>query len=444
MIDGLFGNGFDDPKSAAIMALAAGLLQRNFAGGLVGANQAYSQAKRGKREEEEALVKMGLLQAQTKNYESEAAQREAANQAAGRKRDALPGLFQGQAVPAAPGQLGSGSMDAVAPAQGQGLIPAGAGQGRFNSMAALLAGYTPDEIQKLAGVPNAGRQEVARTVNVPGPRGEKMVLQLDKHGQPVGQPMTEFEAAQMINLGNRQVAAVPRPGMEFKMGMTPEGADNSARGWAGLNETKRHNSVTESNSNAGRAPQGYRFRQDGSLEAIPGGPADKQSAATADERKAATLLQRLDFSGKQLAAAVQGNPGAAKPELGASVLRGVGLEMAANSVTGTQRQQVDAAQLDMLDAALTLATGAAYTKEQLEGHRKSYFPQIGDDPATVKDKQDRLQNVIQAARIAAGRAASLTGHQEAPGKPQKSVVRTGMYGGRKVIQYSDGSTEYAN
>lgn len=42
---GLLGQGFDDPRSAAVMALAGGLLQRNMGGGLLAANNAYSQAK---------------------------------------------------------------------------------------------------------------------------------------------------------------------------------------------------------------------------------------------------------------------------------------------------------------------------------------------------------------------------------------------------------------
>lgn len=192
-------------------------------------------------------------------------------------------------------------------------------------------------------------------------------------------------------------------------------ADNAASRsiqWANHNETKRHHGVTEKQqadaTRTGKAPAGYRWAADGvSLEAIPGGPAVKSENATEGERKAATLLQRLEGSQKQLEAALKTNPGAAKPELLAAGIRAISpkAEAAANAVTGTQRQQVEAAQLDMLDAALTLGTGAAYTREQLEGYRKSYFPQIGDDQATVADKTARLNNVIQAAKIAAGRAA---------------------------------------
>lgn len=135
-------------------------------------------------------------------------------------------------------------------------------------------------------------------------------------------------------------------------------------------------------------------------------PKKSQDTLTEGERKAATLLQRLEFSEKQLQKATSENAEAKKPELAASAVRSIGLETAANAMTGEQRQRVESAQLDILDAALTLGTGAAYTREQLEGYRRSYFPQIGDSAKTVKDKNARLKNVIEAARIAAGRAGT--------------------------------------
>lgn len=183
--------------------------------------------------------------------------------------------------------------------------------------------------------------------------------------------------------------------------MTPDGAAADRRARERMDFDRQQSGP----GGQGKAPAGYRWAADGKgLEPIPGGPAVKADNATEGERKAATLLQRLEGSQKQLTAALQTNPNAAKPGLVSSGLRAVGQEMAANTITNTQRQQVENAQLDILDAALTLGTGAAYTREQLEGYRRSYFPQVGDDPPTVKDKADRLNNVISAAKIAAGRA----------------------------------------
>jgi len=155
---------------------------------------------------------------------------------------------------------------------------------------------------------------------------------------------------------------------------------------------------------------------------------------TEGERKAGTLLQRLQGSQAQLAQALLEDPSAAKPSPLAKTLAAipkVGPD-AANMATSPARQRVEAAQLDILDAALTLGTGAAYTREQLEGYRRSYFPQIGDDTKTVADKKVRLDNVIKAAHIAAGPAgAKVTAPQGTwdDGKPSA--------GGGKVVDYND-------
>lgn len=136
-------------------------------------------------------------------------------------------------------------------------------------------------------------------------------------------------------------------------------------------------------------------------------PSSAANNISEGERKAATLLARLRGSQAQLQNALADNPSAAKPGYAAEAVRAVPLiggDTPANLLTGETRQQIEAAQLDMLDAALTLGTGAAYTKEQLRGYAKSFFPQIGDEPRTVADKKDRLANVIRSAEIAAGRA----------------------------------------
>jgi hypothetical protein len=130
----------------------------------------------------------------------------------------------------------------------------------------------------------------------------------------------------------------------------------------------------------------------------------KGESLTEGERKSATLLQRLQGSQNQLTQALLDDPKAAGPQAFATAV-GKLSTTAANLFNTEARQRVEAAQLDILDAALTLGTGAAYTKDQLESYRQAYFPAYGDEPKTIADKQARLQNVISAANIAAGKAA---------------------------------------
>jgi len=123
-------------------------------------------------------------------------------------------------------------------------------------------------------------------------------------------------------------------------------------------------------------------------------------------RKAAVLAGRLEGALSDLSKL---SPAAQPPELGPALLQSAsflpGLDILASKLTSSDRAKAEAAQLDALDAALTLGTGAAYTNEQLKGYAKSYFPQIGNDAATIADKQVRFERLVALAREQAGPAA---------------------------------------
>lgn len=182
-------------------------------------------------------------------------------------------------------------------------------------------------------------------------------------------------------------------------------------------ESLRRYEKTLAATNAGRSPgtpqsyiidgkQVFTTPQDALTRAQGGSKvtvATTGAPASEGERKAATLLGRLRFSQDQLKAATTESPDAASPSALGYIAGSLNPALG-NLATPEARQRVEAAQLDILDAALTLGTGAAYTKEQLEGYRKSYFPQYLDKPKNIADKKARLDNVIKQAEIAAGRA----------------------------------------
>lgn len=251
---------------------------------------------------------------------------------------------------------------------------------------AYARGVPVAKIQEAAGLDDIGRRKVARTVEGDDGTGNKVTRLLDEFGRDVTDAVPGYVAPVQVGLGNRVAFMKPKDGVSMAVGMSPSERDASARGWAGINIQRQAEARQATAAKSG----------------VP-------VVATEAERKAGTLLSRLRDSSAQLDAALKEEPGAAKPGLLAEGVRKiplVGGDTPANVVTGQARQRVEAAQLDILDAALTLGTGAAYTREQLEGYRRSYFPQIGDDKRTVADKQDRLQNLIRAAEIAAGRAAN--------------------------------------
>jgi hypothetical protein len=110
--------------------------------------------------------------------------------------------------------------------------------------------------------------------------------------------------------------------------------------------------------------------------------------------------------------------------------RGVFGDTAANYLTDDQRQVVRAAQIDIIDAALTLGTGAAYTPVQLEGYREAYFPQLGDSEAAIASKRDALRSLLKNAQTKAGRAApdiaQAIAALDALAKPEKDDEAAGV------------------
>jgi hypothetical protein len=143
------------------------------------------------------------------------------------------------------------------------------------------------------------------------------------------------------------------------------------------------------------------------------------------ERTAGFLTNRVVNSLNQLQTVVGANPTAASPKFSAEAVKFLtGSDYLKNLANPESRQQVEAAQLEILDAALTLGTGAAYTREQLENYRKSYFPMLGDKPATVKDKQNRLKSLLDSAMIKSGRAApAMPSNMNAPAFDMDSIQR---------------------
>lgn len=155
-------------------------------------------------------------------------------------------------------------------------------------------------------------------------------------------------------------------------------------------------------------PSGYTGSPQ-SLKPIPGGPADK-TAASADpklresEQKAAFLTTNLVGNVNLIADAVRQDKSAAAPTWG-QVASGLLGQDVKNAMLPDQRQVVENAQRMVVDAALTLGTGAAYTKEQIEAYRRGFFPQVGDSPAAIEAKRQSLRTAMMAARMNAGSAA---------------------------------------
>lgn len=107
---GLLGQGWEDPRSAAIMSLAGGLLKGDFGGGLLGASDAFAQAK-------DSAFKKQFMDMQMQNMQSEIEARRLKAAQAERQQQLIGSLFPG-AIPGASAATGG------APTASQGA-PAG-------------------------------------------------------------------------------------------------------------------------------------------------------------------------------------------------------------------------------------------------------------------------------------------------------------------------------
>lgn len=165
---------------------------------------------------------------------------------------------------------------------------------------------------------------------------------------------------------------------------------------------------------------------------------DKESKTTDAANTAAFLATRVAGGMRDIAGALKESPGNEKPGILPTIAGAVN-DDARNLLNNPARQRIEAAQMDVLDAALTLGTGAAYSKEQLAGYQRSYFPQIGDDAKTVADKQVRLRRLLEAAKIKAGTAAPAIDEAMASlGDPLANDIQRNPDGSPKVEAQSEG------
>jgi hypothetical protein len=137
----------------------------------------------------------------------------------------------------------------------------------------------------------------------------------------------------------------------------------------------------------------------------PSAASAKVSEPTEGERKDAYNLQRIVNAAQTIKGATSTDPKAVSPGF---MEAAVGMLPFAEGVKyraqSPQRQVVDTAQTDLVDAFLTLATGAAYTAEQLQGQREALLPRYGESKESIAAKKQRVRALAEAAKVRAGRA----------------------------------------
>lgn len=194
-------------------------------------------------------------------------------------------------------------------------------------------------------------------------------------------------------------------------------------------------------SEGGKPPSGYRFGAQGNLEAIPGGPADKQSEAKFSEGAA----KAANFSNMMVKAEEELKPFTGNP-LGflGSVRESVVPEGAANPMRSSEYQKYRQAAMQWVRAKLRKESGATISDSEFEGDFRTYFPQYGDGPDVIAQKkaarEDAARGVVAESRGAYEQMFPRAGDASArAAKPQASPARINLDAGtRQAAPAADG------
>ena len=320
--------------------------------------------------------------------------------------------------------------------------------GGFNVQEALRLGLTPKQIQEYSDLENVGRQEVARTVEGME-NGRPVTLQYDKYGQPVGRGVEQWKAPVQVNRGDRVDFVSPVTMQQqgsFGVNMSPSERDAAARGWAGqalsrekFNAEQQQGGKPTFNADAGgfiyppsaSNPQGAVVPLSGFQKPLNDVQAKAQLFGTRMQ-ESDKIMGQLEAAGKSYS-----TPGANLPIVGRAV----------NMLNTEQGQMLDQAKRDFTNAVLRRESGAAIAQSEFDSADKQYFPQIGDSDKVIAQKARARQIAIQGvlAEVPKGtKPLNVDGPKGAQQAPAKQIVKQGMYGGRKVVQYADGTVDYAD
>lgn len=171
-------------------------------------------------------------------------------------------------------------------------------------------------------------------------------------------------------------------------------------------------SATREAGGAGKPPSGYRFKQDGSgsLEAIPGGPADGKAGGmpklTEDQGKATGWLVQATNAFSNMDNIVKTDTKATKPGF-ADAVASFGSEAIGNSLRSPARQKFVQASSSLSESLLRAATGAGVNESEAKQKIQELTPVFGDSKEVIKQKMDAIPLYIDSLKVRAGPGAPL-------------------------------------
>lgn len=248
-----------------------------------------------------------------------------------------------------------------------------------------------DEISQRYGIPattfDAGKARILAAGNDPNAIRQLMMGLGGKAEEALGKFQT-------VDMGGSQVTQRVNPltGQIEVAGEQAKSASPSAvlASQTAIRGQNMVDSRAREQAQAGRVPSGYRLAADGqSLEFIPGGPADPASKAgggkplTEGQSKALLFGTRMqeansifdDLAEKGVTTSVPGSR------------TGYGVGAVISALQPADRQRLDQAKRDFINATLRRESGAVISDSEFKNAELQYFPQIGDSAEVIAQKK---------------------------------------------------------
>ncbi len=398
---GLLGDSWEDPRTAALLNLAGGLLsQRNLGAGLVQGMQGYSSsmlaAKKAQQEEEERkqlLAQRALQLRELEGRMTDAARAREEAAAAKQARGSFLDSIDSNAGPAMPMSVPQAMRAGLGLQEIQALMPAKA-ENPFGKVDPK--DFTPESVRKFALTKNyADLVPRTRVEFVDGravdPFATAPGTVLPRQSNPVADLLVPGPGGQLVPnkpLIDAKKQLVP-PGVSVSYGAPVAGMDTAG------------NPVFFQPDKAGGQPN-----------IVPGvKPPQKDSALTEAQAKATTFMSQMKAAEKELSG-IPIDPTKTWSQVDVSLAGGL-----TNFAASPAAQRARQAQEQWSESFLRFKTGAAATKDEVILNVRTFFPQPGDSADVIEQKQRMRQQAVQDIAFAAGqKATAQQGQQPAPAR----------------------------
>lgn len=260
----------------------------------------------------------------------------------------------------------------------------------------------------------------------------------DRRGNSVVDPNAPAVQAYTNALSSRaqmEKTGAEQAGADYRAGLSEQGLASRAL----MTDARQAQSNALDQQKLGVTLQHYQ-NQDANEKAkiaVEAGKANATKPLTDGQSKALLFGSRMQASNKilgdlQAQGKMFSTPGANAPYVGGVV----------NLFNSEQGQQLDQAKRDFLNATLRRESGAVISPAEFDNGDKQYFPQPGDSPKVIEQKRQNrevaIRGVLAEVPDAETRAAAVAG------PTQRVVKRSGVLNGRRVVEYSDGTSGYVD